>query len=551
MLQKLSIQNYALIDNIEISFDSKLNIITGETGAGKSILLGALALLLGQRAESKYFYSQTKKCIIEGHFKLNESVFYNQFQALDLDFEPISIIRREISMDGKSRAFINDTPVNLGILKQVSEKLIAIHTQHATFEINQTDFQFLILDSLANTSQEFQQYQQQFLQLKNYQNTLSELESAQENALKKQDYDNFLLNELLEANLKVNEQVQLEQELNKLNNIEHILSGLNKVNGILDGPEYAVLNLLKESYNQLSQIEKHDPTFSPFVIRLKEAHIELKDISADINQLESNYTINPARIEELTTRLDQIYNLQKKHRVNTIAELLRIQEALELSFEQHGALNDEIENLRKTIAELTLVLESLATHISNQRKSILETARMEILEKLIPLQLAHANLIFELTQSPSLGKYGYDQVQLLFNANQGQNLQPVNKIASGGELSRLMLAIKAVLAKHTVLATLVFDEIDTGISGEAAQKVANLLAELGESMQLITISHLPQIAAKGNSHYLVYKDQQNGKSLTYLKKLEPSERVFSIAQMLSGENPSQTALQHAQELLNF
>ncbi len=550
MLQKLIIQNYAIIDNIEINFHPDLNIITGETGAGKSILLGALALLLGQRADTKNFYSQTKKCIIEGQFLLDKKTFLPLFESLDLDYEPQSLLRREISAEGKSRAFINDTPVSLAILKNISEKLIAIHTQHATLELNQADFQFLILDSIAQSQETFTAYQAEFKMLKKLQHELAERENLQTESLKRQDYETFLYQELVEAKLLEEEQDHLEAELNRLKHVESIQSGLYAVSQLLSEQEPSVQHLIKESLYQLQQIEKFDESLANYAQRIQGVFIEIKDMASDLERLQQQYHINPERVEEIEQRLDIIYSLEQKHRVNSIQELLLIQKDLENSLQKQSDQDQEIESLRKKIKEVEKSTHELAERLSQQRKAIIPEVCQAILEKLLPLQLPHAKLDFELSHNPDLGKYGYDQIQLLFTANPGQDPMPVSKVASGGELSRLMLAIKAVLAQHTQLATLVFDEIDTGISGEAAQKVANLLAELGQFMQLITITHLPQIAAKGEAHFLVYKDQKGSSTHTYMKKLDKEERIFSLAQMLSGAEPSSSALAHAKTLIN-
>ncbi|MBB2147272.1 DNA repair protein RecN [Pedobacter sp. LMG 31464] len=549
MLQKLSIHNYALIDSLDIEFDQGLNIITGETGAGKSIILGALSLILGQRAESKYFFNQHKKCVIEGTFLLANEQLQPIFEANDLDFFKESILRREISMDGKSRAFINDTPVNLTILKQIGEQLIDIHSQHATQELNDADFQLLIVDSLANHSSLLAKYRTGFKQLKQDNLQLKTLISKADEARSKQDYEQFLFNELEQAGLKEGEQEELEQELEKLTHGESIKKSLLAATSLLTENEVSATSILKEASLQLQSIEKFDPEINVLYERLRSSIIELKDIADETSSIEEKTLHSAERLLFIQQRLDILYTLQQKHRVANNTELLAIQQQLEENLSQLLSSDEQIEQLKKDIALLTDELTKQANELSLNRKKAIKLVEEQTALTLKQVGMPNAKLVFTQSALVGLNTNGLDEITLLFTANAGQAPAPVHKVASGGELSRLMLAIKALLAKHTSLPTLIFDEIDTGISGETALKVGEVIAGLGENMQVLSITHLPQIAAKGNSHYFVYKNEGDNKTTTGIKKLSKDERVNTIAEMLSGKNPGASALQNAKELL--
>ncbi|TKB97386.1 DNA repair protein RecN [Pedobacter cryotolerans] len=549
MLQKLSIRNYALIDNLEIEFDQGLNIITGETGAGKSIILGALSLILGQRAESKYFFNQDKKCVIEGSFLLADEQLKPLFETNDLDFQAETLLRREISADGKSRAFINDTPVNLSILKQVGEKLIDIHSQHATQEINNPEFQLLIIDSLANHESLLATYRGGFKKLKQDQSLLKTLISKADEARAKQDYEQFLFNELEQANLKEGEQEDLEQELEKLTHAEGIKRSLLMATSLLTENEISATSILKEATIQLQNIEKFDSEINVLFERLRSSMIEIKDIADETSLIESKTLHSAERLSIIQQRLDVLYTLQQKHRVANNNELLQVQQKLEDSLAQLISSDEQIEVLTEEIEQLVIYLTKQAQELSVNRKKSIKVVEIATAKTLQRVGMPNAKLHFVQETITELNKDGLDYTQMLFSANAGQATAPVNKVASGGELSRLMLAIKSLLAKHTSLPTLIFDEIDTGISGETALKVGEVIADLGNDMQILSITHLPQIAAKGNSHYFVYKNEANNKTTTGIRKLSADERVAVIAEMLSGKNPGASALQNAKELL--
>lgn len=549
MLQKLSIRNYALIDTLEIDFDRGLNIITGETGAGKSIILGALSLILGQRAESKYFFNQDKKCVIEGSFFLADEQLKSLFESNDVDFQQETTLRREIAIDGKSRAFVNDTPVNLATLKLIGENLIAIHSQHATLEISNTDFQLLILDVLANHQPLLKSYREGFKQLRQTEKQLTLLTEQTNEAKKKQDYEQFLFNELEEAALKEDEQEHLEQELEKLTHAESIKRSLIAGTSLISENETAAINLVKEASLQLNNVEKFDPAIAEINERLKSTLIELRDIASEISSIEENTEHNAARMESIQERLDLFYTLQQKHRVSSNAELLVIQDQLSKNLNALLNSDEQLEKLQKEIDVLNKHLLQQAKELDSNRRKAIIIAEKEVGAALKQMNMSNASISFNLTEQTQLNSNGINEVQLLFTANAGQQAAPVGKVASGGELSRLMLAIKALLAKHTALPTLIFDEIDTGISGETALRVGEVIDALAQNMQILAITHLPQIASKGNSHYFVYKHEKADKTTTGIKKLDTGERVNAIAEMLSGKNPGASALQNAKELL--
>jgi len=567
MLQRLSISNYALIDNLEISFDKGLNILTGETGAGKSIILGALSLILGARAESRYFFNQQKKCVIEGSFRIEGFHLKSFFEDNDLDYETETVLRREISADGKSRAFVNDTPVNLTTLKALGEKLIDIHSQHATLEINDPDFQLLVVDSVAKHDGLLNDYRTKFKAYKRSINKLQQLIEDSDKAKADLDYYQFQFDELEKANLAADEQEVLEQELYTLNNAEEIKRNLTGANYLMNEGETSAILQLREAGHQLSTLEKFNPEITELHQRLNSAIIELKDIAVEIETIEQRTHTNEPRAEEINTRLSLIYNLQKKHRVNTNAELLQIQDDLSEKIQQAVFGDEAIEKLQKQLDTDKKELEKLAAELSANRTKVIPTIEKEILSTLAEMGMANSNLKIENSvrksesredgktlsdlRTSGLSDSGIDSIRFLFSANKGHSLAEMSKVASGGELSRLMLSIKSLVAQNTALPTIIFDEIDTGVSGEVANKVGQIMEYLAGNLQVITITHLPQIASKGQSHYFVYKDDEGAITNTRIKQLNEQERVLEIAKMLSGDKPGESALQNARELLNI
>lgn len=549
MLNRLVIQNYALIDNLDITFSDQLNIITGETGAGKSIILGALSLLLGQRAESRYFYNQEKKCVIEGYFHIPGFHLKEFFTAHDLDYEEETVLRREITAEGKSRAFVNDTPVNLTTLRQLGESLIDIHSQHATLEINDEKFQLLVVDTLSGTDVQLREYRELYREYRKTQKELKELLLATEQSKADMNYFQFQFDELEKARLQEDEQEHLEQELNALTHAEEIRRSLEGAAYLMDDHEQAALVQLKEALQQLQQAERFNSALAPLSERLRSTLIELKDITSEISGEAQNTHINEARSAEVSERLDLIYSLEKKHRVNTTGELLELQKSLSLKLESILQGDDRVEQLRTLEQNLREQLSDLADAVHEKRTAAIPEVERSVRETLQEVGMPHAVLKIGNSVLEDFTDSGRTSVRFLFTANKGQEPAPMNKVASGGELSRLMLSIKSLIARHTALPTIIFDEIDTGISGEVALKVGNVMEAISENMQVIAITHLPQIASKGNAHYRVFKDERTGRTMTGISRLEQQERVLEVAKMLSGENPGEFALQNAKELL--
>jgi len=551
MLQKLSISNYALIDNLEIGFSSGLNILTGETGAGKSIILGALSLILGQRAESRYFFNQQKKCVIEGTFSVGDFHLKQFFEENDLDYEAETVLRREISIDGKSRAFVNDTPVNLNLMKELGEKLIDIHSQHATLEINDPEFQLLVVDAVAGHDGLLTDYRTKFRSYKKETAKLDRLIQESEKAKADLDYYQFQFDELEKATLAADEQELLEQELYILSNAEEIKRNLLGAFFLMQDGETSAIIQLREAGHQLSSLERHNPQIAELYQRLNSAIIELKDIAAEIEIIEQQTHTNEARVAEINNRLSILYNLQKKHRVNSNAELLQLQDDLSEKIQQAAFGDEAIEKLRKQLDADKKELGLLAQQLSGNRKNVIHEIEGLVLGSLAEMGMEAAGFSINLKsehESP-LSINGFDSVKFLFSANKGHALAEMSKVASGGELSRLMLAIKSLIAQNTALPTIIFDEIDAGVSGEVANKVGQVMEKLAANLQVITITHLPQIASKGQSHYFVYKDDEGEATNTRIKQLTKDERVLEIAKMLSGDRPGESALQNARELL--
>lgn len=551
MLSRLLIKNYALIDNLDISFDKDLNIITGETGAGKSIVLGALGLILGQRAESKYFFNQQKKCIVEGFFNIKSYHFGDFFKENDLDYDDETVLRREIALDGKSRAFINDTPVNLSTLKALGQQLIDVHSQHATLEINDTAFQLLVLDVVAEHQDLVGDYKKNFQSYKKAQKKYTDLLEETEKAKADQDYFQFLFDELDVANLDASEQEALEQELNSLTHAEEIKKNLYASNHLISGSEHSVLPQLKDAIAQLQAIENYESAVSPLLERLQSTNIEIKDIAAELENLEQNTVFDESRNEEINDRLSQIYALQKKHRVNTVEELLAIKDDLSTQLNDILFADEDLIKLEKELQAAQQQLLKQANQISENRKKVIPTIEHHVMSTLAEVGMPTAQIKIEQRHLPEqkFDSSGIDQIKFLFNANKGHQLNELNKVASGGELSRLMLSIKSLIAQKTALPTIIFDEIDTGVSGEVANRVGLIMQELSKAMQVIAITHLPQMASKGEAHYFVHKITKNELTYTQIKRLDKEERVVEIAKMLSGENPKESALQNARELL--
>lgn len=551
MLDTLHIKNYALIDVLEIRFDKGLNIITGETGAGKSIIMGALSLILGNRAEGKHFFDPTKKCVIEGEFIIGAYQLNNFFTLNDLEYADRTIIRREIAPDGKSRAFVNDSPVTLSVLKQLGEQLIDVHSQHATLQINTEEFQFLVVDSVAGSFALRESFKDSYIAYKRTKRELEELKESVKKAAIESDYFQFQFDELDGAQLVEGEQVSLEQQQRQLENAEDIKRSLNAASHLLEDQDTAVLIQLKESLSQIEGISSFLPEATDLAARLKSTWIELKDIAAELSSLEGNTPLDEGTLVEINERLSLLYSLQKKHHVDSVEELIQLRNDLEAKL---LAINSSDEQLERLEAEVLLKLETAqkkAQQLSNLRRSVLDKIAKNVQKTLSNVGMGNAQLQIALDplKDGEMRESGSDTIQFLFSANKGQALQSIHRVASGGELSRVMLAIKSLVAKTSALPTIVFDEIDTGISGEVALRVGEVMEDLAENMQVIAISHLPQIASKGAAHFKVYKKDQANRTISNIVRLDQPGRVKEIAQMLSGTNPTDAALEHAELLL--
>ena len=549
MLKKLNIQNYALFDSVEVDIPSNLSIITGETGAGKSILLGALSLLLGQRAEADLVNDKTKKCIVEGMFLSDSDEVKNFFSQNDLDYDHEITIRREVSPEGKSRAFINDTPVTLVQLKAVTSRLIDIHSQHENLLLNESEFQLSVLDAYASHKTTITEYRQKFLRYKSVVKELERLISKENEAAKEKDYLEFQLKEMLDANLVEGEEKKIEEELEFLTHSEQIKESLVMSAGVIKSGDANVLNLLSEVKTRLSTIANYNPKLGELLDRLNATIIELKDIGTEVEFLEEKINYDPAKVSLLTERLENIYHLSHKHRVNTVAELLKVQEDIAGHLNNISSLEDSIVKLNGEKEGLQKQLSGLCAKISSGREKIIPVLQKEIQKNLMLLGMPDAQFKIERTSIENFGNYGTDEVKFLFSANKGKELREVEKVASGGELSRVMLVIKALIAKYTELPAIIFDEIDSGVSGKVAGQVAELVLQISKAMQVIMITHLPQIASRGDAHFLVYKENEKNKTVTRIKQLSPGERIEEIARMISSGKPGTSALKTASEML--
>ncbi|MCL9808536.1 DNA repair protein RecN [Flavobacterium luminosum] len=550
MLTQLSIKNFALIEQLEMNFSNQFSIITGETGAGKSILLGALGLILGKRADLTSLKDKEQKCIVEAHFQVDKYNLKDFFAQNDLDYEDLTIIRREILPSGKSRAFVNDSPVNLSELEALGSYLIDIHSQHQTRELTEEDYQIQILDAIANHQNILNNYQQTLSKFKSEKNTLKKLLAEKEALAKEADYNSFLLEELLAANLKEDEQAELEIEFEKLNNVELIKENLDKSLVIANEDQIGVLQNLKEIKVSLQKIAALSPDFQNLSDRISSVIIEFDDIISELEAQTDKLINDPERLELVNQKLQTIYNLQKKHNVATVTDLLQIQKDLDAKVVLADDLDSQIQNSEILLKELDLVLEELAGIISVNRKNAIPILVNKMTEIVTQLGMPNARFEFDMKSAENYLHSGKDQIQMLFSANKGTDFGLLKKVASGGEMSRIMLAIKAVLAEYSKLPTIIFDEIDTGVSGEIAHKMGDIMKKMSEKMQVFAITHLPQIASKGQQHYKVFKFDQGENTISELKLLSKEERVVEIAEMLSGKDISESAITHAKALLN-
>ncbi|MBB1194091.1 DNA repair protein RecN [Flavobacterium sp. SOK18b] len=550
MITSLSIKNYALIEKLTIDFSSGFSIITGETGAGKSIILGALGLVLGKRADLTSLKNKEEKCVIEAHFDISKYNLNSFFESNDLDFENDTIIRREILPSGKSRAFVNDSPVNLQELQDLSVFLLDIHSQQQTQELSDENVQFDIIDAIAGNKEIITKYQ---LLLKGYKSDTSKLNvllKKQSEAKKEQEYNTFLLNELVEAKLKSGEQEILESDFEKLNNVEIIKESMSKSLAIANEEQIGVLYNLNEIKNSVQKIASFSTEYQSLLDRITSITIEFDDITEEMVRLSDRLINDPEQLNLISQKLQLIFSLQKKHQVATVEELLIIQSQLENAVMELGNMEDEIENLTVSIEQKKNDLNKLALDISNNRSAAIPVLTEQLIQILSTLGMPNVRFNIVLSASESFFVNGKDELQFLFSANKGTDFGILKKVASGGEMSRIMLAVKAILAQYSKLPTLIFDEIDTGVSGEIAIRMGEIMKQMSQSMQIFAITHLPQIAAKGAAHFKVFKSTIDDDTQSELKLLTTDERVVEIAQMLSGTAVTDSALNHAKALLN-
>ncbi len=550
MLNSLSIQNYALIDHLNVSFTSGFIIITGETGAGKSILLGGLGLVLGNRADLNSLRDETNKCIIEAVFQIDKYALKSFFEENDLDYETKTIIRREILPSGKSRAFINDSPVTLDILSQLGDRLIDIHSQHQTLQLADNDFQLKVIDALADNKALLLVYTDQLLSYQKTERALKQLLIFQQNATKEYDYNSHLLKELEVAPLKEGIIEELEQQYEQLSNVETIVEQLSKGHQLLNDEQVGIITLITELKLASSKLATYGSQFSSLNERIISAFIEIDDISLEFDFLQEKAEANPTLLEEVNGKLQLLYNLQKKHNASTIAELIAIRESLSEKVSATENVDLEIKKATQELTNKEKDLDATAIKVREKRTKIIPDLQKQLGESLSQLGMPSATFKIEIQASKSFNVNGKDDLVFLFAANKGSNYGDLKKVASGGELSRIMLTIKAILARYEQLPTMMFDEIDTGVSGEISNKMGDIMQAMSKTMQVFSITHLPQVAAKGASHFKVFKEEEGMVTNTKMRKLTSEERVIELAEMLGGKNISASALAHAKQLLN-
>lgn len=550
MLTTLSIKNYALIENLNVSFHQGFSTITGETGAGKSILLGGLALVLGKRADASLVYNKEKKCIIEADFDIENYRLNSFFEHKDLDYDPVTTIRREILPNGKSRAFINDTPVTLVVLTALSEQLIDIHSQHETLQLADRDFQFQIIDALAKNERLLVSYSEQRILYKGLLNELDILIQDQKKAREAYDYNLFLLNELEEAKLKETDQVELEEKLDKLSHVEEIKQSITESIQIADEEQIGLKDLFLRLSSGISNITTYANQYQQLFNRLQSISIELGDIVDELESENENLEFNPFELEKINEKLQVIYSLQKKHSVETIDDLLEIKNELQAKVNVVESASDIIHAKKEEIKKVEGELNQLSLKIHNSRKKAIPVFIKKLEAILTRLEMKNTRFSIDLVKRDEFLYNGKDTMFFKISADKGRTFESLKKAASGGEMSRIMLAVKTIMSKYTKLPAIVFDEIDTGVSGEVSNKIAELMIEMCVNMQVISITHLPQIAAKGNQHYKVFKEEKNNTISSNIKLLNENERINELAEMLGGKSISKTAIEHAKQLLH-
>ena len=549
MLTALSIKNYALIDDLKVDFPEGFIIITGETGSGKSIMLDALSLILGKRADMSALRNKEEKCIIEAEFSLQNYEFQSLFQELDIDYDPQTIIRREILPSGKSRAFVNDVPATLEVLSRLGQVLVDIHSQHQTLALSDTSFQFAIIDAMANNKCLLTEYVQLHQLLKKEQKKLEELIEFQKNAKKEYDYNLHQLKELKSATLEEGILEELEESYEEASNIEDIKENVSESLYLLNDENIGILNNLRELKRSFSSLTEYKQLYRDLYERIESAFLELEDLASEISDIDESIEADPDNLEQISKQLNKIYSLQKKHSVATVEELIAIQQELEEAVSKTESVDIDLTKQKKIVEEQHTATLKKANQLHKAREKVIPALDKKLTNFMHELGMPNGRFSITLTATNTFFANGNDELSFLFSANKGGDFGQLKKVASGGELSRIMLAVKAIMAEHTALPTIMFDEIDTGVSGEISQKMGDIMKQMSQNRQVFAITHLPQIAAKGAYHFKVFKEDSKGKTTTHLKLLTEEERVTELSEMLEGKNSGTSARNHAMELL--
>ena len=549
MLTALSIKNYALIDDLKVDFPEGFIIITGETGSGKSIMLDALSLILGKRADMSALRNKEEKCIIEAEFSLQNYEFQSLFQELDIDYDPQTIIRREILPSGKSRAFVNDVPATLEVLSRLGQVLVDIHSQHQTLALSDTSFQFAIIDAMANNKSLLTEYVQLHQLLKKEQKKLEELIEFQKNAKKEYDYNLHQLKELKSATLEEGILEELEESYEEASNIEDIKENVSESLYLLNDENVGILNNLRELKRSFSSLTEYKQLYRDLYERIESAFLELEDLASEISDIDESIEADPDNLEQISKQLNKIYSLQKKHSVATVEELIAIQQELEEAISKTESVDIDLTKQKKIVEEQHTATLKKANQLHKAREKVIPALDKKLTNFMHELGMPNGRFSITLTATDTFFANGNDELSFLFSANKGGDFGQLKKVASGGELSRIMLAVKAIMAEHTALPTIMFDEIDTGVSGEISQKMGDIMKQMSQNRQVFAITHLPQIAAKGAYHFKVFKEDSKGKTTTHLKLLTEEERITELSEMLEGKNSGASARNHAIELL--
>ena len=549
MLTALSIKNYALIDDLKVDFPEGFIIITGETGSGKSIMLDALSLILGKRADMSALRNKEEKCIIEAEFSLQNYEFQPLFQELDIDYDPQTIIRREILPSGKSRAFVNDVPATLEVLSRLGQVLVDIHSQHQTLALSDTSFQFAIIDAMANNKSLLTEYVQLHQLLKKEQKKLEELIEFQKNAKKEYDYNLHQLKELKSATLEEGILEELEESYEEASNIEDIKENVSESLYLLNDENIGILNNLRELKRSFSSLTEYKQLYRDLYERIESAFLELEDLASEISDIDESIEADPDNLEQISKQLNKIYSLQKKHSVATVEELITIQQELEEAVSKTESVDIDLNKQKKIVEEQHTATLKKANQLHKAREKVIPALDKKLTNFMHELGMPNGRFSITLTATDTFFANGNDELSFLFSANKDGDFGQLKKVASGGELSRIMLAVKAIMAEHTALPTIMFDEIDTGVSGEISQKMGDIMKQMSQNRQVFAITHLPQIAAKGAYHFKVFKEDSKGKTTTHLKLLTEEERIIELSEMLEGKNSGASARNHAIELL--